>query len=194
MGQQHSNLRTIPLVSGPAPPPKQANTRGGGGQHRGGRGGQRGNGQATRGRGGPIIHNPSPSLTSVPIQSGPGPGAAQRTLAPLRKVSVAPPSVVAKTNNTNKVKVESGGGDGPPVPNVPRSDKKVLVQNLPVSVSLDRISSMTSSCGLVKGIEVEPSSKSAIIEFCDAAGAEKFQKQHNRKMMDLSILSVVRLC
>lgn len=80
------------------------------------------------------------------------------------------------------------------LPHVPRSDRKVLVQNLPTSVSFDRISSMTSSCGPVKGIEVVSESKSAIIEFCDAAGAEKFQKQHNRKMMDLSILSVVRLC
>jgi len=197
-GQQHSNLRTITLVQGP-PPPKQA--RGG---QRGARGVLRGNnGQAGRGRGGPIIHNPSPSLTSVPIQSGPGPGVVPMQVhrGPQQKVTLTPASVPVpvapmsstKTNNTNKIKVE-GGGDGPPLPNVPRSDKKVLVQNLPVSVSLDRISTMTNSCGLVKGIEVEPASKSAIIEFCDAAGAEKFQKQHNRKMMDLSILSVVRLC
>ena len=77
--------------------------------------------------------------------------------------------------------------------NVARSDRKVLVQNLPSSVSLDTISTLTSSCGEVKGIEVQSENKSAIIEFCEAEGAEKFQRQHNRKMMDLSILSVVRL-
>jgi len=84
----------------------------------------------------------------------------------------------------------------PPTPKSshPRSELKVLVQNLPSSVNFDKLSSMSASCGAVKGIVVQPDQKSAVIEFCEASSAETFTKQHNRRMMDLAILNVSRLC
>jgi len=81
-----------------------------------------------------------------------------------------------------------------PKPTHPRSEVKVLIQNLPSSVNFDKLSTMSASCGAVKGIVVQADQKSAVIEFCEASSAETFTKQHNRRMMDLAILNVSRLC
>ena len=43
-------------------------------------------------------------------------------------------------------------------------------------------------------IAVNTEKRSAVIEFCEPSGAETFTKQHNRKMMDLAILNVTRIC
>ena len=71
---------------------------------------------------------------------------------------------------------------------------KVWIQNLPSSINADKLSSMSSSCGPVKDIAVNTEKRSAVIEFCEPSGAETFTKQHNRKMMDLAILNVTRIC
>ena len=71
---------------------------------------------------------------------------------------------------------------------------KVLIQNLPVSVNQAKLTSMSATCGQVKDILLQPEKRSAVIEFCDASGADSFFKQHNRKMMDLAILNVRKIC
>merc|ERR1719228_2310393 len=119
----------------------------------------------------PIQHNPSPTLTSIPIS--PGGDAPQPMIISPRPTP--PPAPVPKATH-------------------PRSELKVLVQNLPSSVNFDKLSSMSASCGAVKGIVVQPDQKSAVIEFCEASSAATFTKQHNRKMMDLAILNVSRMC
>ena len=119
----------------------------------------------------PIQHNPSPTLTSIPISPG---------------VDNIQPMVISPRPTPPPAPL--------PKPQHPRSELKVLVQNLPSSVNFDRLSSMSASCGEVKGIVVQPDQKSAIIEFCEASSAETFTKQHNRRMMDLAILNVSRLC
>ena len=82
--------------------------------------------------------------------------------------------------------------DKPPQQLGPRL--KVWIQNLPSSINADKLSSMSSNCGPVKDIAVNTEKRSAVIEFCDPHGAETFTKQHNRKMMDLAILNVTRIC
>ena len=83
--------------------------------------------------------------------------------------------------------------DKPPQPDIgPRL--KVWIQNLPSSINADKLSSMSSSCGSVKDIAVNTEKRSAVIEFCESSGAETFTKKHNRKMMDLAILNVTRIC
>lgn len=71
---------------------------------------------------------------------------------------------------------------------------KVLIQNLPVSVNVEKLNNMSASCGQVKDINVNPEKRSAVIEFYDPSGADSFFKQHNRKMMDLAILNVRKIC
>ena len=71
---------------------------------------------------------------------------------------------------------------------------KVLIQNLPISVNVDKLTSMSAGCGQVKHIKVQPEKRSAIIEFIDPNGADSFFKKHNRKMMDLAILNVRKIC
>ena len=71
---------------------------------------------------------------------------------------------------------------------------KVLIQNLPISVNADKLSRMSANCGQVKDISLNPAKRSAIIEFSDPSGADSFFKQHNRKMMDLAILNVRKIC
>ena len=83
--------------------------------------------------------------------------------------------------------------DKPPQPDI-RPRLKVWIQNLPSSINADKLSSMSSSCGPVKDIAVNTEKRSAVIEFCEPSGAETFTKQHNRKMMDLAILNVTRIC
>ena len=83
--------------------------------------------------------------------------------------------------------------DKPQQPDI-RPRLKVWIQNLPSSINADKLSSMSSSCGPVKDIAVNTEKRSAVIEFCEPSGAETFTKQHNRKMMDLAILNVTRIC
>jgi len=158
-GQCHSNLRTITLVeSAPPPnhpPPSKARQN------------QVNN---HRSRTNLILHNPSPSLTSIPISPAGDPQPMAISPRP------TPPPAPA------------------PKPQHPRSELKVLIQNLPASVNFDKLTTMSASCGAVKGIVVQPDQKSAVIEFCEASSAESFTKQHNRRMMDLAILNVSRLC
>lgn len=162
-GQCHSNLRTITLVESAPPPllPPQVRPTGQPRHHHQG-------GNKTRIN--PIQHNPSPTLTSIPISPG---GDAQ-------------PMVISPRPTPPPVSI--------PKPQHPRSELKVLVQNLPTSVNFDKLSTMSANCGAVKGIVVQPDQKSAVIEFCEASSAETFTKQHNRRMMDLAILNVSRLC
>jgi len=70
---------------------------------------------------------------------------------------------------------------------------RVMVQNLPSSVTFERLSSMSASCGAVKAIQVDQQARSAVIEFMSGESAEKFTRQHNRRMIDLAILSVSRI-
>ena len=71
---------------------------------------------------------------------------------------------------------------------------KVLIQNLPVSVTQAKLSSMSAGCGQVTDISVQPEKRSAVISFSDPSGADSFIKQHNRKMMDLAILNMRKIC
>lgn len=71
---------------------------------------------------------------------------------------------------------------------------KVLIQNLPISVNVEKLNNMSASCGQVKDINVNPEKRSAVIEFYEPSGADSFFKQHNRKMMDLAILNVRKIC
>lgn len=162
-GQCHSNLRTITLVESAPPPslPPQIRPMG----H------QKHPHSGNKARMAPIQHNPSPTLTSIPISPG---------------VDNIQPMVISPRPTPPPAPL--------PKPQHPRSELKVLVQNLPSSVNFDKLSSMSASCGEVKGIVVQPDQKSAIIEFCEASSAETFTKQHNRRMMDLAILNVSRLC
>jgi len=136
-GQCHSNLRTIQCNDAP-PPIAAARPRG-------------------------IVHNPTPTLTSIPIQMD--------CDSPLSKVKKEP----------NRM------------PNLPRCERKVLVQNLPASVNFDKISQMANKCGPVVAIQVHSEKKSAVVEFSNANSAEVFSNTHNRKMMDLAIITATRL-
>jgi len=157
-GQCHSNLRTITLVeTAPPPLPRQHHNNTPHGH--------------AKARAPLVLHNPSPTLTSIPISP------AQEPMAISPKLPVAAPAPTPKPQHQH-----------------PRSELKVLVQNLPSSVNFDKLSTMSASCGAVKGIVVQPDQKSAVIEFCEASSAETFTKQHNRRMMDLAILNVSRLC
>jgi len=138
-GQCHSNLRSIPLTTEPAPSRQPL---------------------PTPNKGSVFSHNPSPVLTAIPRGEAPAP------------VPNTPPAHAPQAEN---------------------GQLKVLVQNLPASVNFDKLSSMSASCGPVKGIQVNPQTKSAVIEFMEAGSAECFTKQHNRKMMDLAIINVSRL-
>lgn len=71
---------------------------------------------------------------------------------------------------------------------------KVLIQNLPISVNADKLGRMSANCGQVRDISLNPAKRSAVIEFNDPSGADSFFKQHNRKMMDLAILNVRKIC
>ena len=71
---------------------------------------------------------------------------------------------------------------------------KVLVQNLPLSVTYDTLASWSSTCGQFRNIKVNKEKRSAMIEFSDTSGAEAFFRQHNRKMIDLTILNVRKIC
>lgn len=136
-GQCHSNLRTIQCNDAP-PPIAAAKPRG-------------------------IIHNPSPTLTSIPIQMD--------CDSPITKVKKEPNQMT----------------------NLPRNERKVLVQNLPASVNFDKISQMANKCGPVVAIQVHSEKKSAVVEFSNANSAEVFTNTHNRKMMDLTIITATRL-
>eukprot|EP00088_Acartia_fossae_P012934 TRINITY_DN16697_c0_g1_i1.p1 TRINITY_DN16697_c0_g1~~TRINITY_DN16697_c0_g1_i1.p1 ORF type:complete len:453 (-),score=134.57 TRINITY_DN16697_c0_g1_i1:763-2121(-) len=76
---------------------------------------------------------------------------------------------------------------------LPRSDKKVLVQNLPSSISYDKIHQMAINYGPITSLEFKTHEKSAVIEFVSPNSAELFQRTQNRKMMDLAIITVSRL-
>lgn len=171
-GQCHSNLRSITLVETPPPQAPQQRFRP-----------QHGPAQTVRnGRVGPvpIHHNPSPILTAIPMGEAP-------PQKPELSPQTAPLQQRQQTQVASRPAQEVFHG-------LPRSELKVLVQNLPTSVNFDRLSSMSASCGPVKGIQVNHQAKSAVIEFVEAESAECFAKQHNRKMMDLAILNVSRLC
>jgi len=58
-------------------------------------------------------------------------------------------------------------------------------------MTFERVSQMTTACGHVKTINID--GNAAIIEFLDSDSADKFQKQNDRRMLDLSILKVTRL-
>ena len=80
-----------------------------------------------------------------------------------------------------------------PLPATPRSSHstKLRVHNLPHTATFTEVSGMTTACGNVKTIQVE--GNTATIEFMDGQAAEKFIAMYNRKMMDLSILTVTRI-
>jgi len=77
--------------------------------------------------------------------------------------------------------------------NLPRSDKKVLVQNLPSSTNYDQIYQMAINYGPITSLDFKTNEKSAVIEFEKAHSADLFTRVNNRKMMDLAIINVTRL-
>jgi len=165
-GQCHSNLRTITLVETAPVPPQQ-------------RPPQVKTSKQTHLNYGkqkmiPFQHNPSPSLTSITISQ-------ENEMHPQ-------PMVIPVKTTSSPVR------EAPKPKNSPGSELKVLVQNLPSSVNFDKLTAMSASCGEVKGIVVQSDQRSAVIEFCEASSAENFTKQHNRRMMDLAIINVSRLC
>lgn len=125
-----------------------------------------------RGRGGPrgghsasILHNPSPALTSISLSDQ---APRVQPQAPVRHQQMS-------------------ATQGAPM-------LKVLIQNLPISVNADKLGRMSANCGQVRDISLNPAKRSAVIEFNDPSGADSFFKQHNRKMMDLAILNVRKIC
>ena len=162
-GQCHSNLRTIQLVETAPPVRHSPAARGRGVQVRGHHhqvGGQvRGHHQVGHNN---ILHNPSPALTSIPINDA------------------KPPPVVRPRHVTPTHQYQ-------PM-------MKVCVTNLPASVTSDILTSMSASCGQVRNIQVNREKRSAVIEFSEASAADSFIRQHNRKMMDLAILNVTKIC
>ena len=128
------------------------------------RGRGRGRGGVRGGHSANITHNPSPALTSISLSDQ-----APRSQPPVRHQQMSDPH------------------QGAPM-------LKVLIQNLPISVNADKLSRMSATCGQVRDISLNPAKRSAVIEFNDPSGADSFFKQHNRKMMDLAILNVRKIC
>ena len=124
----------------------------------------RGRGGGRGGHSSSIQHNPSPALTSISLSDH------------------AP-----RPQHHPQVRHQQMETQGGPM-------LKVLIQNLPISVNADKLSSMSANCGQVKDISLNPAKRSAVIEFFDPSGAESFFRQHNRKMMDLAILNVRKIC
>ena len=137
---------------------------------------------------GPPRHPPPPVLQHVRYQQPSQP----RPQMKARNSQIQHNPSPALTSITISDSQEAMLTDKPPPQLAPRL--RVWIQNLPSSINADKLSSMSSNCGPVKDIEVNTEKRSAVIEFCDSHGAETFTKQHNRKMMDLAILNVTRIC
>ena len=72
------------------------------------------------------------------------------------------------------------------------SSNKVMISNLPSTMSFERISAMTTACGIVRNLNVHDNG-TAIVEFGNPGIAENFIRTNNRKIIDRSSISVVRL-
>ena len=172
-GQCHSNLRSIPLVdTGPPrhPPPNTVL-------------------QPVRYHHPHHPHHPQQQQHQQhqqQLQRHPRPQMKARNSQILHNPSPALTSITISDSQ------EAMLTDKPPQDLTPRL--KVWIQNLPSSINADKLSSMSSNCGPVKDIAVNTEKRSAVIEFCHSEAAETFTKQHNRKMMDLAILNVTRIC
>lgn len=123
-----------------------------------------------------LTHNPSPNTITI----NPGGAGQQQQQRPL-------------SHNGNLVSIPLAAGSGsatkarlsrPP-------GCRVLVTNLPASATFDRVSQMTTSYGPVKTIQFD--NGRAVVEFQQAASAWAFYKDNDKKLMDLSVLSVTRL-
>jgi len=85
-----------------------------------------------------------------------------------------------------------GGGQSEASSSAPRpSGTRLLVSNLPASLTFDRVSQMTTSCGSVKTIRVE--NGKAEVEFADLGAANAFFRQTHRQIVDSAVLNVSRI-
>lgn len=73
----------------------------------------------------------------------------------------------------------------------PSQARKVMVTNLPIDITFDRVSQMATPLGNVKNIRVD--GNTAVIEFQNPGSADGFHRQFNKKMMNLSLLNVTKL-
>ncbi len=121
-----------------------------------------------------LTHNPSPNTITInPADSKPQQHRQQQQ------------------HNGNLVPVPAGRPPAAPRTPTRIPGCRVLITNLPSTATFDRLSQMGSACGKVRTIQFE--NDRAVIAFVEASSAERFYKTNNRKMMDLSILSVARL-
>jgi hypothetical protein len=129
--------------------------------------------QTSGGGGGFIVaHKPAPTLTQIRM---------------------------VDSDNSNLRSIPTIGSAPVPTPmSAPRITKaggtsnRVMISNLPPTMSFERISAMTTACGNVRTVNVNENG-TAIVEFANPAGAENFIRANNRKMIDRSMISVARL-
>ena len=126
-----------------------------------------------------LTHNPSP--TNITINTG-GSAAPQRT----------------QNGNLVSIPLTGGGGGGGATrlaaqhsTTRPLQSCRVLVRGLPSTATFDRVSRMAAPHGPIKTIKLD--SGQAEVEFQRSSSAATFQRDTDRKMMDLSVLSVTRL-
>ena len=68
-----------------------------------------------------------------------------------------------------------------------------MLWNLPASANFAEVSSMTTSCGSVRTLNVRKENNTAIIEFSNPQSADHFIRLHNNTIMDGSVLTVNRI-
>ena len=93
--------------------------------------------------------------------------------------------------NLNKIEPLKSTFDSLAVPAV--RGVKVMVWNLPTSANFAEVSSMTTSCGSVRTLNVRKENSTAIIEFSNPQSADHFIRLHNNTVMDGCVLSVNRM-
>ncbi|TRY72078.1 hypothetical protein TCAL_17103 [Tigriopus californicus] len=92
------------------------------------------------------------------------------------------PSAHPTNGNLRSVPLSAGSG--------PSQARKVMVTNLPIDITFDRVSQMATPLGNVKNIRVD--GNTAVIEFQNPGSADGFHRQFNQKMMNLSLLNVTK--
>ncbi len=133
-----------------------------------------------------VTHNTAPALTQVTMvaeqqqqrRSLPQPVSANPNLRSIPMA--AAPGSDASASSSHKI-TKAGG-----------TSSRVMISNLPISMSFERISAMTTACGSVRTININDGG-SAIVEFVNPSMAENFIRANNRKSIDGSTITVSRL-
>ena len=137
----------------------------------------------------PATHYPAPQSNSG---YQPRPAYTPVAAAPARFVVSHKPA----PNLTQIPLTPSDSSQGPaanirPVPAV--RGVKVMIWNLPGSANFAEVSSMTTSCGSVRTLNVRKENNTAIIEFSNPQSADHFIRLHHNTIMDNCVLTVNRI-